>query len=61
MIVGVKRVICTCETEMIRTGGVFGVETTSSTYYCEGCRKYVLVLTPNEKKQKDFRRKYDNR
>jgi hypothetical protein len=53
MIVGVSKVICTCNKEMIRTGGVFG-EVCSYTYYCNYCKKYVLVITPNDINQKEF-------
>ena len=55
MIVGVKKVICTCEKEMRRTGGSFGGgEQTTDTYYCDACQKHVVVVTPNHKDQEEF-------
>lgn len=55
MIVGVKKVVCTCELEMRRTGGNFGSDgPTTDTYYCSSCRKHVIVVTPNEKEQEEF-------
>ena len=54
MIVGVKKVICTCEKEMRRTGGCFGKEQMTDTYYCNNCQKHIIVVTPNPKDQKEF-------
>jgi hypothetical protein len=54
MEVGVNKVICTCGEEMTRTGGVWGGEITSSTYYCYHCQKHVVVVTPKEEDQKEF-------
>jgi len=53
MIVGIKKVVCTCGTEMRRTGGVFG-EVVTGTYYCDSCRKHIIVVTPNQKDQEEF-------
>jgi len=55
MIVGVKKVICTCGKEMVRTGGSFGGDSPSTeTYYCSDCRKHVVIITPKELEQKEF-------
>lgn len=55
MIVGVHKVICTCEREMRRTGGTFGGDSpTTDTYYCDDCEKHVIVVTPNKEEQSDF-------
>jgi hypothetical protein len=55
MIVGVKKVICTCGLEMLRKGGVFGGDVvTQDTYYCPNCQKHIIVLTPKEDDQKEF-------
>lgn len=46
MIVGVKKVVCTCGKEMERTGGVFGDGTpTIDTYLCFDCGNAVNVVT----------------
>lgn len=57
MLLGVKKVICTCEREMRRTGGTFGDDRfpDKSTYYCSDCGKHVIVLSPNTKAQEEFR------
>jgi len=54
MIVGVKEVICTCGKDMIRTGGVFGGEQTTDTYYCRDCQKHIIVVTPRQLEQDEF-------
>jgi len=54
MIVGIKKAVCTCGKEMRRTGGVFGGEQTTDTYYCNDCRKHIVVITPNHKDQEEF-------
>ena len=55
MIVGVKKVICTCEKEMRRTGGSFGGDLpTTETYYCYDCQKHVIVVTPKREEQVEF-------
>jgi len=54
MIVGVKKVVCTCGKDMRRTGGVFGGEITSDTYYCDDCQKHIIVITPKTKEQAEF-------
>jgi len=55
MIVGVKKVFCTCEKEMRRTGGHFGGDTpVTDTYYCRDCRKHIIVVTPKRDEQEDF-------
>jgi len=55
MIVGVKKVICTCGKAMVRTGGSFGGDSPSTeTYYCSACRKHVIIITPRELEQKEF-------
>ena len=61
MIVGVKSVICTCGRVMKRTGGVFGGEQTTGTYYCSGCRKHVIVVTPKKEDQEEFAKKIDGK
>lgn len=56
MIVGVKTVVCTCGATMRRTGGVFGGDgPTQDTYFCDQCQKHVILLTPKEEAQKEFR------
>lgn len=57
MIVGVKKVVCTCESEMRRTGGQLGGEITSDTYYCDSCQKHVIVVTPKKEEQEEFAQK----
>ena len=57
MIVGVKSVICTCGRVMKRTGGVFGGEIASDTYYCSDCQKHVIVVTPKKEEQEEFAQK----
>lgn len=60
MIVGVKKVICTCGEDMIRTGGVFGGESLpQDTYYCANCPKYIVVITPKEKEQTGFTQRFN--
>lgn len=55
MIVGVKRVVCTCEQEMRRTGGHFGGDgPATDTYYCYYCQKHIIVVTPKGEEQKEF-------
>jgi len=54
MIVGIKRVVCTCGKDMRRTGGVFGGEITQDTYYCYDCQKHIIVITPKIKEQEEF-------
>jgi len=54
MIVGVHKVICTCDKEMRRTGGTFGGEITSDTYYCDECKKHIIVVTPKKEEQAEF-------
>ena len=51
-VIGVKRVICTCDKDMERTGGVFGSSVTYSTYVCRACKKAVNVIDTAE--QEDF-------
>lgn len=53
MIVGIKKVVCTCGKDMTRTGGVFG-EIMSDTYFCKICQRHVIVVTPNWKDQEEF-------
>ena len=57
MKVGVKKVVCTCGKEMRRTGGVFGGEITTDTYYCGDCQKHIIVVTPNKEEQEEFAEK----
>ena len=53
--VGVGEVKCTCGELMRRTGGHFGGDGPSDeTYYCGGCKKHVIVVTPNEEEQEEF-------
>jgi len=55
MIVGVKKVMCTCSRGMVRTGGSFGGDSPSTeTYYCSSCAKHVIIIMPNEPEQKEF-------
>jgi len=54
MILGVKKVICTCGKDMRRTGGVFGSEIIQDTYYCDDCQKHIIVITPKTKEQEEF-------
>jgi len=55
MIVGVRSVVCTCGSEMRRTGGVFGGDTPSQdTYYCDKCQKHVIIITPKQEAQEEF-------
>lgn len=54
MLVGVKRVVCTCGKDMRRTGGVFGGEITQDTYYCDDYQKHIIVITPKTKEQEEF-------
>ena len=54
MIVGVKKVVCTCWKDMRRTGGVFGAEVTTDTYYCDDCQKHIIVVTPKREAQEEF-------
>lgn len=53
-IVGVKKVVCTCGEDMRRTGGVFGGEMTTDTYYCDDCQKHIIVVTPKREEQVEF-------
>lgn len=55
LIVGVHKVVCTCGKEMRRTGGVFGGDYPSQdTYYCDDCKKHVIITTPKQEDQEDF-------
>ena len=55
MIVGVRKVICTCEREMRRTGGQFGGDgPVTDTYYCSSCQKHIVVVTPKKEEQEEF-------
>ena len=58
--VGIKSAMCTCGFVMKRTGGTFGGDSPSTeTYYCRGCRKHVIVVTPHELEQKEFAESVD--
>ena len=62
LITGVKKVVCTCEQEMVRTGGHFGGDgPVTDTYYCNGCKKHVIVVTPNQVEQDDFVERWKGR
>ena len=54
MIVGVKKVVCTCGKEMRRTGGKFGGERITDTYYCDDCQKHIIIVTPKREEQAEF-------
>ncbi len=58
MIVGIKKVVCTCKLEMKRTGGTFGGDSPATdTYYCRNCQKHIIVVTPKKKEQEEFSRR----
>lgn len=58
LIVGVRKVVCTCGKEMERKGGVFGGHYASQdSYYCADCQKHVIIITPNQEDQEDFVRR----
>jgi len=62
MIVGVKEVVCTCSLEMRRTGGHFGGDSpVTDTYYCDNCRKHIIVVTPKEEEQEEFAKRLARR